>query len=82
MNALRLIALRSTALCERVWYKGFFESRAPRGSQKNLWFYIGAKRCILDCPALYTRTGGILIAHWELLLKCAPKSFLFGAFEK
>jgi hypothetical protein len=27
-----------TALCKRVWYKVFVESRAERGSQQKLWF--------------------------------------------
>jgi hypothetical protein len=35
-----------TALCKRVWYRIFVESRAERGSQQKFWFYISAKRCI------------------------------------
>jgi hypothetical protein len=34
-----------TALCKRVWYKIFVESRAPHGSQQKLWFDLSAKRC-------------------------------------
>ncbi len=35
-----------TALCKRMWYRVFVESRAERGSQQKLWFYLSAKRCI------------------------------------
>jgi hypothetical protein len=34
------------ALCKRLRYKVFVESRTERGSQQKLWFYLSAKRCI------------------------------------
>ncbi len=43
---LRLFPRPLTALCKRVRYKVFVESRAPQGSQQKLWFDLSTKRCI------------------------------------
>ncbi len=43
-----------TALCKRVRTKGFVESRALRGSQQNLWFYLSGKRCIFSATVCAT----------------------------